>query len=376
MHLLIKARSGGLIVKTDGNGVCSMDLSEGEEGRSLPLAGESLRRGMLSYILGEIRRVHAKHDEPPLFDDELREGMLRRMRVRIVKEPFCHTVFGQYASKVLPSKIRIDDFGWAYANGLIKYLRPALTKVTERETLGDVNAALQDALLVSGAKQRKFFMSLKKKTEGKALTEKDLIALRYRDELQMRIPPRDFFSSETKIEKKLQEYIDSAVKFVDDGFAGKKIPVSELHFQLMREIQTLCENADWRKGLHEVKSTKFSIIPFPAHTAQWVDIPQDKVLYVRGAPMIFATCDFDLVVPGLSAEERERVLQGPMSCFYGKWGTGFVSIERDLQLDEFDETFPAIGEEELRFAGVVLPKIQVDELLDPPLDVGESAIEG
>ena len=375
MHLLIKARSGGLIVKNDGNGVCSMDLLETEEGRALPLAGESLRRGMLSYILGEVRRVHTRHDEPPLFDDALREQMLSRMKVRVVKEPFCHTVFGQYSTKVLPSKIRINDFGWDYANGLIKYLRPALTRVTGMETLGDVNDALQDALLTSGAKQRKFFVALKKKNEGKTLTDKDLLALRYKDELEMLIPQADLFQADVKIEKKLTEYLASAERFVRDGFSGKKTPVSELHFKLLSEIQSLCKDPRWRRGLHEVKSTKFSIIPFPAHTAQWVDVPQDKVLYVRGAPMVFATCDFDLVVPDLSDEEKERVLRGPMSCFYGKWGTGFVSLEESLQLDEFDESFPAIDEQQLKIAGVVLPKIQEEELEAPPPDSEESAIE-
>lgn len=360
MHLLIRARSGGLIIKTDNNGYCAMELTEIPEGegsyRVLPLAGESMRRGMLSYILGEVRRVHVKHSEPPLFDDPLREGMLSRMKVRVTREPFSHTVFGQYSTKVLPSKLRIDDFGWNYANTLIAHLRPALTKVTGAESLGDVNNALQDALSLAGAKQRRFFVAMKKKSEGKELKEADLAALHYKDELEMTIPNIDRFDPASKIEKKFIEYYDDAVEFVHNGFTGRKIPVSEMHFALLTEIHRMVGDGRWREQLHRVKSTKFSIIPYPQHTAQWIDVPQDNILYVRGAPMTFATCDFDLLVEDLTEEEEARVRNGPMSCFYAKWGTGFVSLESRLQTDEFDDNFPVLSEASLKAAGVEFPR--------------------
>lgn len=360
MHLLIRARSGGLIIKTDNNGHCAMELVEVTDGeasyRVLPLAGESMRRGMLSYALGEVRRVHVKHSEPPLFDDPLREGMLARMKCRVTREPFCHTVFGQYSTKVLPSKLRIDDFGWRYANTLIAHLRPALTKVTGAESLGDVNHALQDALSLAGAKQRRFFVAMKKKTEGKELKEADLAALRYKDELEMLIPKVDRFDRSSKIEKKFLEYYADAVEFVHNGFTGRKIPVSEMHFQLLAEIHRLTGDRGWRDQLNLVKSTKFSIIPYPQHTAQWIDVPQESVLYVRGAPMTFATTDFDLLVEDLTEEEEQRIRSGPMSCFYAKWGTGFVSLESHLPTDEFDDNFPLLSEDSLKAAGVEFPR--------------------
>lgn len=362
MHLLIRARSGGLILKTDNNGHCAMDLYEAhvegqeETERFLPLCGDSMRRGMLSYILGEVRRVHVKHSELPLFDDPLREAMLARMKCRLVREPFCHTVFGQYSTRILPSKIRIDDFGWRYANTLIAHLRPALTKVTGAESLGEVNAALQDALSVAGARQRRFFVAMKKKEEGKELKEADLLALRYKDELEGSIPKLEKFDPDSKIEKKFLEYYDDAVEFVHNGFSGRKIPVSKTHFELLAEIHRLCGDSRWREALNKVKSTKFSIIPYPVHTAQWIDIPQDNVLYVRGAPMTFATCDFDLLVEDLTPEEEARVRSGPMSCFYAKWGTGFVSLESHLQTDEFSDSFPVLSEESLKAAGVEFPR--------------------
>lgn len=359
MHLLIKARSGGLIVKTDGK-YCTMQLTGPEDDRGLPLCGESMRRGMLSYILGEVRRVHAAHDQPPLFEDLMREGMLARMRVRIVKEPFCHTIFGQYASKVLPSKIRIDDYGWTYANTLIAHLRPALVKVTGKESLGEVNAALQDALAVSGAKQRRFFVAMKKKTEGKALREADVAALRYKDEIEQAIPKLALFDRGVKIESKFVAYYEEAVDFIAKGFTGKKISVSEMHFQLLAEIHSLCQDADWRRRLHDVNSTKFSIIPFPQHTAQWINIPQDNILFVRGAPLLFATCDFDLLIEDLTEQETARVLAGPMSCFYAKWGTGYVSLESDLPLEGFDDTFPVLSQGALKSAGVFFLKEEAE----------------
>jgi hypothetical protein len=352
MHLLIRARSGGLIIKTDSSGFCAMDLIESEGERVLPLCGESMRRGMLSYVLGEVRRVHAHHAAPPLFDDPVREAMLARMKCRVVREPFCHTVFGQYSSKVLPSKIRLDDYGWQYANRLIAFLRPALTKVAHAESLGDVNAALQDALSVSGARQRRFFVAMKKKSEGKELRDTDIAALQYKDELEAVIPRLDHFDRTSRIEGKLLEYLDQASSFVANGFSGRKIPVSITHFKLLAEIGRLCEDPLWRRQLSEVKSTKFSIIPYPQHTAQWIDIPQEKVLYVRGAPMTFATTDFDLLVENLTEEEEARVRSGPMSCFYAKWGTGFVSLEYQLQTDEFSDIFPSLSEASLKAAGV------------------------
>jgi hypothetical protein len=360
MHLLIQARSGGLIIRTDGDGKCAMELSDievrGETVKGLCLAGESMRRGMLSYILGETRRIHTSHDSPPLFDDPMREAMLARMKVRVTREPFCHTVFGQYSSKVLPSKVRIDDFGWRYANKLIAHLRPALTKVTGKESLGDVNATLQDALSVSQAKQRKFFMAVKKKEEGKELRESEVNALRYKDELEMIMPRGMIFDPKIKIEGKFLDYFHAAVQFVFDGFAGKRIPVSEMHFELLKEIERLCGDPAWRRELHAVKTTKFSIIPYPVHTAQWIDIPEGSVYYVRGAPLTFATCDFDLLVPNLSEEEERRVRSGPMSCFYGKWGTGFVELLPHVDKDSFHMEYPHLSKESLQAAGVEFPR--------------------
>lgn len=361
MHLLIRARSGGLIIKTDANGFCAMDLCESEGERFLPLCGESMRRGMLSYILGEVRRVHVKHSEPPLFEDPMREAMLSRMKCRTVREPFCHTVFGQYSTKVLPSKIRIDDFGWQYANKLIAHLRPALTKITGAESLGDVNAALQDALSVSGAKQRRFHVALKKKSEGKELKEADLLALRYKDELEAAEPEVDHFDATSRIESKFLEYFGQAAGFVHNGFSGRKIPVSIMHYELLGEIHRLCGDPAWRARLNDVKSTKFSIIPYPQHTGQWVDIPPERALYVRGAPMTFATADFDLLVEDLTEEEEARVRSGPMSCFYGKWGTGFVSLEYSLPRGDFDASFPVLSEASLKAAGVDFLKLKPKE---------------
>lgn len=360
MHLLIKARSGGLILKNDSDGKFAMVLDEDENGKFLPLCGQSIRRGMLSYILGERRRIHSAHNEPPLFEDPMREKMLARMQVRITRDVFCHTVFGQYANRVLPSKIRIDDYGWRFANKLIAFLRPALTKVTGMESLGDVNAALFDALAVSGAKQRKFFVALKRKNEGKPLRDVDVLALRYKDELEMAVPATSFDKG-SKIEKKLLEYLESAVTFVGNGFSGRKIPISEMHLQLLAEIDRLCKDAAWRRGLQNAGSTKFSIIPYPMHTAQWVDIPVENILYVRGAPLTFATCDFDLLVPDLTEAEIERIKAGPMSCFYAKWGTGFVTIEDRVNLDEFDDYYPVLSEDSLKAAGVEFPRVKAEE---------------
>ena len=360
MHLLIQARSGGLIIRTDGDGRCSMKLTEIPLGEGtatgLALAGESMRRGMLSYILGETRRIHVTHDSPPLFEDPMRERMLERMRVRVVREPFCHTVFGQHGGKVLPGKVRIDDYGWRYANKLIAHLRPALSKVTGKESLGDINAALQDAIRVSQAKQRKFFVAMRRKSEGQELRECDITALRYKDELEMLLPQDLQFDPGVKIEKKFRDYFDSAAQFIFDGFSGKRIGVSEVHLALLGEIRNLCRDGGWRARLHDLKTTKFSIILYPEHTAQWIDIPQENTFYVRGAPFTFATCDFDLLVPDLTKEEKSRLLDGPMSCFYGKWGTGFVSITENAILDEFHEEYPFLSKESLEAAGVTFPR--------------------
>jgi hypothetical protein len=195
-------------------------------------------------------------------------------------------------------------------------------------------------------------VALKKKSEGKELKEVDLLALRYKDELEAAMPKLDRFEGASKIESKFLEYLGQAAGFVRNGFSGRKIPVSKTHFQLLGEIHRLCGDPAWRARLNEVKSTKFSIIPYPQHTGQWVDIPPEKVLYVRGAPMTFATADFDLLVEDLTEEEEARVRRGPMSCFYGKWGTGFVSLEYSLPKGDFDASFPVLSEASLKAAGV------------------------
>ncbi len=323
MNLLLRARSGSIPLRMNGEGELLLHPKDIQGMLCIELFPLSARRGMMSALLGETRKLHAHFGGPIQFEDPMRDALADRLKVKVVRAPFLQTCYGAYPRRVKRSKVQLSDYDWSDANPLLIYLQDILTKLTASLSLAKVNQAFQEALQQAA-----------------------------RNPTRAQIFVRDLHHLDPKgsvLESKIFQYHASLQRFLR-GEDSRFVPSSALHLSLIEQIDRASQDREWLYGLRSIDSHKFSIFTAPAHTNHWIRLNEERELYIRGAPYGQISFDLDMEVERLKESEVQRLTRGPMCCRFQHKGVVIARIGAE-SLEEATEDWPLMSIDRIRNLG-------------------------
>jgi hypothetical protein len=334
---------------------------EGE--KVLSLISESSIRGLISYLLGERKKVHSGHDSEPLFEDLDREDVVNQAmaNIRINRAPFVTSFFERRDSMFNKSDLVIapirslHDYIWEQAYPLIYLLKDNLTDVTGYQNLEGCRKCLSDAF-TTAKKQVRDFMKIESKESRIDKYNQILSELNIKNFNQFK---------NTGIITTINKILDEINGYDYEG-APNKILFCSLYVKFVNSIHDRAsQDKEFLESLENCKSLKWSCITSPEHTRHWLQ--DDYNTYVRGTIGYLINIDFSTYVENPSEQIVDRISKGPLIARWGESGVVEVDYHSTHPyIDDKDTLVNYTTVNELRRAGIKITKQTWEKSITSP----------
>jgi hypothetical protein len=337
-YLKLEVRSGGLVIRNESKNLQMRTVIDSDGIEGIELITPSSIKGMLSFLMGERRRIfeplkikgnknktsfsmdlfdeRVNHNRALIHNDLLNK-VFEKVKYEIIKQPFLTSFYERKDShryiKDFPTNpsISLSGKSWDDADPTIKLLKNSLMKGTGKNSLATCNKAIKD----SQEEYKNKFKKIKSIDDLKINPESKEY-LHQINNLVLNLPVLKKNNSKFRI--KLSEIVES-IKLIDFNNIEVIKKGKLLNPVYLKVIDAAVNEYNaTEEDIKKESSSKFSVLTDPDQNRHWID--KEGSMLVKGAPGLLACTDFNLWIEDPPQEYINLVLNGPQMAYWAEGG--------------------------------------------------------
>lgn len=358
---LFSVRGGGIVIKQKSDWDWRMDLrnpipklNEPTDRMRLSICRKSAVMGILAYKMGEKVSIEQLAENGGK-KYQIIKKMADRALFKPIKAPFISNMFfrkdrGNGSKKLVLVDLPLNNLnglGYKHADPSVQVFWEPLVKISGSTNLSEINRILSESLKEEKRNEAK---------EGK------INSGYYKEILNRASDSIKFVHSipKNKMGLKIRNWLESVTGYVrsklEDPQAKLKRPkYSGFMFDLVNSVAEMLKvNEPYLEKFNSLgnRYSKFSCITDPDQMRHWVNNSIVTKYYSSGSPGSLVKCDFNILIPDISSEEKDLILSGPVYASWPSKGIVKTEICMGISTDGYSKHAPSVGIADLLRGGI------------------------